>query len=323
MELLKKQTERLKLFDANIDIDFAIKWYEIKSSQFSKLAYFYGQKGWFDRQVLHGEVVAGAIVLGLAVHALAFFAVVGAYYKLSEILSDHYQVEEANKESIRKSLNGLRDELKQSIETFNEMERKLDEAFTALEEQTVNLSTTIAQLGIEAGKLHSQVIRLEGMLKQLQEQQQKMLATTGNLSDAGEQLNQEIESLSGILIEKKAAMDLVSQAIVSVVQNSLIVEKEASESEQIVTELSTVLKKQVVLSTSQVGKFDSLDSEVEASLFETPRSALKESISKADNILHDSRSIKERALRAIALKQKASPKQEESQEERPLTFIPD
>ena len=127
LELLKTQTERLKLFDAKIDIDYAIKWYEIKSSQFSKLATFYGQKGWFDRQVLHGEVVAGAIVLGLAVHALAFFAVLGAYYKLSEILSDHYHVEESNKESIRKSFEGLREELKQSIETFNEMERKLNE----------------------------------------------------------------------------------------------------------------------------------------------------------------------------------------------------
>ena len=204
LELLKTQTERLKLFDAKIDIDYAIKWYEIKSSQFSKLAYFYGQKGWIARQVLHGEVVAGALVLGLAVHALAFFAVVGAYYKLSEILSDHYHVEEANKESIRKSFAGLREELKQSIETFNEMERKLNEAFTALEEQTVSLSTTIAQLGIEAGKLHSQVTRLEGMVKQLQEQQQKLLATTGKLSDAGEKLSHEIESLSGIITEKQA-----------------------------------------------------------------------------------------------------------------------
>lgn len=72
LELLRKQTERLKLFDTNIDVDFLIKWYELKSSQFSQLACAYGHKNWYDRQVLHAEVITGAIVLGLTIHALAF-----------------------------------------------------------------------------------------------------------------------------------------------------------------------------------------------------------------------------------------------------------
>ncbi|KTC99153.1 Chromosome partition protein Smc, partial [Legionella feeleii] len=300
------------------DIDYAIKWYEIKSSQFSKLATFYGQKGWFDRQVLHGEVVAGAIVLGFAVHALAFFAVVGAYYKLSEILSDHYNIEEANKEAIRKSFDGLREELKQSIETFNEMERKLDEAFTALEEQTASLSTTIAQLGVEAGKLHSQVTRLEGMVKQLQEQQEKMLATTGKLNDAGEKLSQEIESLSSIIIEKKATIDLVSETIVSVVKSSLEVEKANIDDSFNATHLLERTTKQAEVIQGHTEKFKHIESEHDSKkealshsnevmlLLKEKRSASANSSQETKELIQKSQSIHERARRAIALKQKAS-----------------
>lgn len=226
LELLRKQTERLELFDAKVDIDLTIKWYEMRSSQLSKLAHFYGQKNWLDRQVLHGEIVAGAVVLGLAVHALAFFAVVGAYYKLSGILAEHYQVEEGSKEAIRQSLKGIGERLQQSIESFNEMERKLDAVFASMEEENSNLSATVALLGVEAGKLHAQVTSLEDMVKQLQEQQKKIVATTGKLSQEGETLNKEIETLSAVILERKVALDLVAGTIISVVKESTSIKTE-------------------------------------------------------------------------------------------------
>lgn len=204
------------------------------------------------------------------------------------------------------------------------MERKLDEAFTALEEQTVNLSTTIAQLGIEAGKLHSQVAQLERMVKQLQEQQEKMLATTGKLNDAGEKLSQEIESLSGIILEKKSAMDLVSQAIVSVAQNSLKNEKNASNDKQAVAELSTKFAEDLSSAATPQGKLKSLEESLQPSSASLALDKLRKKIDdneKTEEELKEtvqkSQSIHERARRAIALKQKASHgRDEENSQER-------
>ncbi|WP_162262699.1 hypothetical protein, partial [Legionella feeleii] len=201
---------------------------------------------------------------------------------------------------------------------FNEMERKLNDAFTALEEQTASLSTTIAQLGIEAGKLHSQVTRLEGMVKQLQEQQEKMLATTGKLNDAGEKLSQEIDSLSAIITEKKAAMDFISESIVSIVSEVTSVKSDTITTKLLTEEESTQTKR-------QVKKCQELEMDIDKSVLKVKavNTLLDDSLDKADKTLNDSRSIslKERALKAIALKQRTSA-QEDSQGDSPAISVP-
>ncbi len=167
------------------------------------------------------------------------------------MLSEHYRIDEANKEAIRQSMATLREGLHQSIESFNEMERKLDNAFSAMEEQNESLSATIAQLSIDAGRLHGQVTLLEGMVKQLQEQQKKLLVTTEKIDGAGEKLGKDIESLSLVIMEKKAALDLVSDSIVSVSQRALKMEREASFNQQSATELSKELNEHIVLGESK------------------------------------------------------------------------
>lgn len=314
LELLKQQTERLKLFDASIDIDFAIKWYEIESSRFSKLAFAYGHKSWIDRQILHAEVVAGAVVLGFVVHALAFFALVGAYYQLSGMLSEHYRVDEANKEAIRESMATLREGLRQSIESFNEMERKLDKAFSAMEEQNESLSATIAQLSLDAGRLHGQVALLEGLVKQLQEQQKKLLATAEKIDSAAEKLGNDIESLSLVIREKRAALELVSDSIVSVSQRALKMEREASLNQDSATELSRELNEQVVLAETPNSSCDAVDTTLGCSGALQKKPAENAVIeTEVTQVLKRSQSIHERARRALALKS-SLPSKEQSQE---------
>lgn len=299
LELLKQQAERLKLFDANIDIDFAINWHEIKSSQFSKLAYFYGQKGWVDRQVLHGVAIAGAMVLGLAVHVLAFFIVIAAYYKLSEMLLEHYKVEEDNKEEIRKSFAALGEGLRQSIESFNEMERKLDTAFTTLEEQNQNLSATIALLGLEAGKLHGQVVILEGMVKQLQEQQKKVLAATDKISGSGEKLSKEIEFISTVILERKVALDCISETIVSVAKETVLVKNQ-------IAQTSVGVKEESEITKEQYKKCDSLDASIDNSSAMQAFISLRKSIDRCKQEDSDDDEIILNAQRAIAFSKASS-----------------
>ena len=314
LDLLKQQTERLQLFDAQEDIDFAIQWHEITSSQFSKLAFAYGQKRWIERQVLHAEVLAGALVVGLVVHALAFFALVGAYYQLSELLVEHYQIEEGNKDAIRQSMAGLRQALHQAIVSFNEMERKLDSAFSAMEAQNETLSMSIAQLNDEAARLHAQVVGLEGMVSQLQQQQQKILATTEKLNESGEAVSKELDALAVLILEKKTALDLMSETMTTVAQRLLTIERKASDNEQVVNALSAEVNKQVQIAESQANRCASLVKGLDADL-ERARVASKEKVNKADETIQSSQALRARALRALARKSSPVLKDEDPPEQ--------
>lgn len=243
IDLLKKQSERLELFKP--DIDLVMAWYEIKSSQFSKLAYYYGQQSWYQRQILHGEVIAGAVVLGFAVHALAFFVLIAAYYKGASLLADHYAIEETNKEAMKQSLAKLGEGLEQSIKSFNEMETKLDKAFTAMEEQNDQLSTSISDLNKQALTLHAQLMVLEDTVKQLQEQQKRVLSTTDKIESSGDRLGKEIDALSLLVLERKSALDLVTATIDSVLRESVMVKKEVSQAALCVKEQSDASKHQI------------------------------------------------------------------------------
>lgn len=310
LDLLKQQTERLKLFDAKEDIDFAIQWHEIRSSQFSKLAFAYGQKSWIERQVLHAEVLAGALVVGLVVHALAFFALVGAYYKLSEILAEHYQIEEGNKDAIRQSMAGLRQALHQAIVSFNEMERKLDSAFSAMEQQNETLSATIAQLNSEAARLHAQVVGLEGMVSQLQQQQQKILATTEKLNESGEAVSKELDALAVLILEKKTALDLMSDTMSHL----------ASETASIRCDITTTrirAKEEALLTKQQTRHCLSLEMKVDERCLTSNNAAaaLDERIDKADKTIQSSQALRARALRALARKSSPVLKDEDPPEQ--------
>ncbi|WP_147285523.1 hypothetical protein [Legionella donaldsonii] len=243
LDLLKKQTERLELFKP--DIDLVMQWYEIKSSQFSKLAYYYGQQSWYQRQILHGEVIAGAVVLGFAVHALAFFVLIAAYYKGASLLADHYAIEETNKEAMKQSLAKLGEGLEQSIKSFNEMETKLDKAFTAMEEQNEQLSSSISDLNKQALTLHAQLILLEETVKNLQEQQKRVLSTTDKMESSGDRLGKEIDSLSSLILERKSALDLVTATIDSVLRESVTIKKEVSQAVSAIQEEGLTSKVQI------------------------------------------------------------------------------
>lgn len=293
--LLKKQSERLELFKP--DIDLVMAWYEIKSSQFSKLAYYYGQQSWYQRQILHGEVIAGAVVLGFAVHALAFFVLIAAYYKGASLLADHYAIEETNKEAMKQSLAKLGQGLEQSIKSFNEMESKLDKAFTAMEEQNDQLSTSISDLNKQALTLHAQLMVLEDTVKQLQEQQKRVLSTTDKIESAGDRLGKEIDSLSSLILERKSALDLVTATIDSVLRESVMVKKEVSQA-------SLCLKEQREASKHQIEQCDLLQLKVQERLLKSASigSKVDEQLKVSESILslQDDSSLDEDELLARA-----------------------
>lgn len=299
LELLKKQTQRLELFKP--DIDLVMQWYEIKSSHLSKFAHYYGKQSWYQRQVLHAEFVAGAVVLGFAVHALAFFALVAAYYKGTSLLADHYAVEESNKESMRQSLAKLGEGLEQSIKSFNEMETKLDRAFTAMEEQNDQLSSAIADLNQQAIKLHAQIMALEETVKQLQEQQKRIASTTDQIHDSGDRLGKDIESLSSLIIEKKSALDLVTTTIKSVINDSLRVEKESDHNRQSANELSREVTTQLELSEQQTKQCVLMEESICDSGTSKAVIASRDGRNRADKVMQTTHDLKERARRILAM----------------------
>lgn len=140
-----------------------------------------------------------------------------------------------------------------------------------------------------------------------------MLATTGKLNDAGERLSQEIDSLSAIITEKKVAMDLVTETIVSVAQTSLKNEKNASNDKQAVDELSIKAVENLSSVATPQGKLKSLEESLQSSPASLALDKLRKKIDEHEMVgeelketVQKSQSIHERARRAIALKQKAS-----------------
>lgn len=185
-------------------LDGLMQRYNLNNSYLNQAAFWYGNKGWFNKLGTGALFVGASALFGAVIQLSALFTVLALtlHYAVTFVLQNHYETTASQQLMLAEDINKIEERVSVSISAFNKAQVELKQTLKLLSQHNIDMAENVSSLLTQITTLNEQNNQFKEAVAKLERLTHSLVANEGNINAGIQKAGDNTQSISNELTQQ-------------------------------------------------------------------------------------------------------------------------